>query len=50
MTALGVNVTLQSLAWGDYLNQLDTGSFQIWRMGWCMDYPDASNFLGDARC
>ncbi|RLC85172.1 MAG: hypothetical protein DRI79_11735 [Chloroflexi bacterium] len=44
---LGVSVTLQSLPWGDYLNQLPNGQFQIWRLGWCMDYPDANNFLND---
>lgn len=45
---LGVSVTLQSLDWSTYLGQLDNGQFQIWRMGWCMDYPEAINFLGDA--
>ncbi|MGC8945899.1 MAG: ABC transporter substrate-binding protein, partial [Anaerolineae bacterium] len=47
-TTLGVSVTLQSLSWQDYLNQLNNGQFQIWRLGWCMDYPDANNFLRDA--
>jgi oligopeptide transport system substrate-binding protein len=47
-TTLGVSVTLQSLPWGDYLAQLDNGQFQIWRLVWCMDYPDANNFLYDA--
>lgn len=45
---LGVSVTLQSLSWQDYLSQLNNGQFQIWRLGWCMDYPDANNFLRDA--
>jgi oligopeptide transport system substrate-binding protein len=45
---LGVSVTLQSLPWRDYLGQLNNGQFQIWRLGWCMDYPDANNFLADA--
>lgn len=45
---LGVSVTLQSLAWADYLNQYQNGQFQVWRMGWCPDYLDANNFLGDA--
>lgn len=43
--ALGVNVALQTLPWVDYLKQLREGKFQIWRLGWCMDYPDANNFL-----
>ncbi|UCC88191.1 MAG: hypothetical protein JSV81_02495, partial [Anaerolineales bacterium] len=25
----------------------DEDSPQIWRLGWCMDYPDASNFAKD---
>jgi oligopeptide transport system substrate-binding protein len=46
---LGVSVTLASLAWPQpYLGQLNSGSLQVWRMGWCADYPDAYNFLHDA--
>jgi oligopeptide transport system substrate-binding protein len=45
---LGISVTLQSLPWTDYLNQLRNGQFQVWRNGWCLDYPDAYNFLADA--
>ena len=44
---LGVNVTLQSLAWTDYISQVPNGQMQIWRMGWCKDYMDAYNFLKD---
>jgi oligopeptide transport system substrate-binding protein len=47
-STLGVSVTLQSVPWQTYLQQLRTGQFQIWRLGWCMDYPDAHNFLYDA--
>jgi len=47
-TTLGVSVTLQSLEWRNYLRQLDNGQFQIWRLSWCIDYPDANNFLADA--
>ena len=47
-TTLGVSVTLQSLSWSEYLGQLNNGQFQIWQLGWCMDYPDANNFLRDA--
>ncbi len=46
-TTLGVSVTLQSLPWSDYLDQLGDGQFQIWRLGWCADYNDAYNFLYD---
>lgn len=44
---LGVSVTLQHMAWSDYLIQLPKGQFQAWRDGWCQDYPDANNFLND---
>lgn len=46
--ALGVDASLYDLDWGDYLDQLEGGFFQVWRLGWCMDYPDAYNFLHDA--
>jgi oligopeptide transport system substrate-binding protein len=42
---LGVNVKLVNQEWKVYLEltkSLDTP--QIWRMGWCQDYPDANNF------
>jgi len=45
-TTLGVSVTLDSLPWGDYISE-PLGRFQVWKMGWCMDYPDANNFLND---
>jgi oligopeptide transport system substrate-binding protein len=44
---LGVSVTLNTRPWGEYLDQLPGGEFQVWRLGWCMDYPDANNFLND---
>jgi oligopeptide transport system substrate-binding protein len=43
---LGVNVQVVNQEWAVYLEttkSLDTP--QIWRLGWCMDYPDANNFL-----
>lgn len=47
-STLGVSVTLQSLAWGTpYFDQVNSGQSQIWRWGWCQDYPDAYNFLYD---
>jgi oligopeptide transport system substrate-binding protein len=47
-TDLGVNVSLSSLAWPlPYLDELEKGTMQVWRLGWCMDYPDAYNFLHD---
>jgi oligopeptide transport system substrate-binding protein len=42
---LGVNVKLVNQEWAVFLDTikgLDTP--QIWRLGWCQDYPDANNF------
>jgi len=47
-TTLGVNVTLKSMDWKSYISEILKGQFQIWRLGWCQDYPDANNFLVDA--
>jgi len=44
---LNVTVTLESMAWNDYISEVGDGNFQIWRMGWCSDYNDAYNFLSD---
>lgn len=44
-TNLGVNVKVVNQEWAVYLETvkgLDTP--QIWRLGWCLDYPDANNF------
>ncbi len=43
---LGVNVKLVNQEWKVYLKTIkgkDTP--QIWRLGWCQDYPDANNFI-----
>jgi oligopeptide transport system substrate-binding protein len=45
---LGVNVQLVNQEFAVYLqtvNSLDTP--QIWRLGWCQDYPDENNFIRD---
>jgi oligopeptide transport system substrate-binding protein len=44
---LGVDVNLVSQEWKVFLDTLDEDSPQVWRLGWCMDYPDASNFAKD---
>jgi oligopeptide transport system substrate-binding protein len=42
---LGVRVTLINQDWATYLNTyLTPEASQIWRMGWCSDYPDANNW------
>lgn len=43
---LGVNATIQT---ADFATYLDTrGNFDVYRAGWCFDYPDAHNFYYDA--
>ncbi len=43
---LGVNVKLVNQEWAVYLETVKGANTpQIWRMGWCPDYPDANNYL-----
>lgn len=44
---LGISVTLQAVPWQQYLQGLQQGLYQVWRLGWCQDYPDANNFVRD---
>jgi oligopeptide transport system substrate-binding protein len=42
---LGVNVKVVNQEWAVYLDTIKgAGTPQIWRLGWCQDYPDANNF------
>jgi len=46
---LGLNVKVQNQEWKVYLETIkgkDTP--QVWRLGWCLDYPDANNFDREA--
>jgi len=45
---LGINVTIQTQEWGTYLETIKSDDApQVFRYGWCSDYPDAHNFLFD---
>jgi oligopeptide transport system substrate-binding protein len=44
---LGVKVQLQAQEWKVFLETLENDPAQIWRLGWNLDYPDASNFAKD---
>lgn len=45
---LGVNVKLLNQEWKVHLAQMDgPDATQIFRTGWCLDYPDANNFTKD---
>jgi oligopeptide transport system substrate-binding protein len=46
---LGVYVELVSQEFSEYLNILNSPETpQIWRLGWCGDYPDANAFIHEA--
>ncbi len=38
---------LETQEWAVFLKTLDTDPPQIWRLGWCMDFADATNFVRD---
>ncbi|MBD7938078.1 peptide ABC transporter substrate-binding protein [Cytobacillus sp. Sa5YUA1] len=42
---LGINVTLDNAEWNVFLDSVNSGDFQIARMGWLGDFNDAMNFL-----
>ena len=42
---LGVDVKLANQEWRVYLATIQEDAPQIWRLGWCSDYPDANNFI-----
>jgi len=45
---LGVNVKLLNQEWKVHLAMMDgPDATQIFRTGWCLDYPDANNFTKD---
>ena len=43
---LGVEVTVKALDWKSYTQQLRDDPPQVYRLGYCAYYPDASNFGG----
>ena len=43
--ALGVEVQLANQEWGVYLKTIDEDAPQIYRLGWCADYPDQNNWV-----
>ena len=45
---LGIDATVQNQEWAVYLKTIRTEATpQVWRLGWCQDYPDAANFVDD---
>ncbi|CAG1010159.1 Oligopeptide-binding protein OppA [Anaerolineales bacterium] len=47
-TNLGLNVKIVNQEWAVYLETTKSKDTpQVFRMGWCLDYPDANNFLAE---
>ncbi len=45
---LGINATVQNQEWAVYLKTTRSKDTpQVFRLGWCQDYPDAANFIDD---
>lgn len=44
---LGIQVQVSNQEWQTYLNTLDEDAPNVFRYGWCADYPDPHNFLSD---
>ena len=45
---LGINALVQNQEWAVYLKTIrGADTPQVWRLGWCQDYPDAANFVDD---
>lgn len=49
---LGCTVKIETMEWGAYLDMLrkeapDEDKPHIFRLGWCADYPDQQNWLGE---
>lgn len=42
---LGVEVQLANQEWAVFLDTVDEDAPQIYRMGWCADYPDQNNWV-----
>ncbi|OCL27555.1 peptide ABC transporter substrate-binding protein [Orenia metallireducens] len=42
---IGVNVELINMDWGTYIDKVDNGGTEIFRLSWGADYPDPDNFL-----
>lgn len=44
---LGVEVQLANQEWAVYVKTVHDDSPQVYRMGWCADYPDENNWVGE---
>jgi oligopeptide transport system substrate-binding protein len=44
---LGINVTIEAQEWSVYLQSLAENPQDMYRLGWCADYPHPNNWLYD---
>ncbi|HEX6129037.1 MAG TPA: peptide ABC transporter substrate-binding protein [Candidatus Limnocylindria bacterium] len=44
---LGINVTIEAQEWSVYLQTLSENPADMYRLGWCTDYPHPNNWLYD---
>src|SRR5688572_16325379 len=45
LAEIGINVTINEMESGAFLDAADAGELSLHMLGWGMDYPDATNFL-----
>jgi oligopeptide transport system substrate-binding protein len=44
---LGINVTIEAQEWSVYLETISSNPPDMYRLGWCTDYPHPNNWLFD---
>jgi len=42
---LGLEITVEEVAWSDFLDDMNQRRYQIYSSGWIADYPDPQNFI-----
>ncbi len=45
MEAIGITVRVRTNTWAEFLRKIHEGGFQVFSLGWVLDYPDPENFL-----
>jgi ABC-type transport system substrate-binding protein len=45
MSKVGIDARIRTHTWNEFLEEIDKGSLQVFRLAWTMDYPDPENFL-----
>ena len=45
LKAIGIQTNLKNMEWGSYIQALQTGDSQMFRLAWSADYPDPDDFL-----